>query len=233
MAVFQTSGEMSPDGRHLTSAILNKISAANPVLAANIHDGRDGYMYGQRIYKALTHSQVLGGMWDKDKRAFLFPGGHAILYLGWREDVVDAFTRGVKLHPDLRLGTTFNARLITVADVPLTDPGTDSFMPCGPVVVKHEGKYVEQRESPLLFIKMLKDNLLRKYTAMEGCPPESGVDIDIPRRMQTVPMRWGDFKVIGNRGTVQIKGNSDFIKFILAVGIGKYNSIGCGMLLPA
>ncbi len=233
MAVFQVKGEMHTNAKPLTAAILGKISAASPSLASDIHDGRDGYMYGKRIYKPLTHSQLFGQVWDSDRQVFVFPGGHAILYVGWREDVVDAFSNGLKSNPVLCLGDTFTARLVTIADIPLVDSVTDVFMPCGPIVARHNGKYVVQRDDPQMFINMLRDNLVRKHTAIKGCPPSAPLSINVPGKMQTVPLRWGSFSVIGNRGNIRIKGDPDFMRIVMAVGIGKYNSIGCGMLLPA
>jgi CRISPR-associated endoribonuclease Cas6 len=229
MAVFQTDGDLQPDARLLTAAILSKISAANPSLAANVHDGRDGYMYGKRIFKPLIHSQLMGQVWDREKRVITFPGGHAILYVGWRDDVVEAFKKGMHDHPGLQLGN-FTARLINVADVPLVAP--DNLSTGGPIAIWHNSKYVLHRNNPGLFLDLLKDNLRRKYTAIMGVPPDADPSFAFDS-MSPAPMRWGEISILGNKGRLSIKGSSEMKKFVLAVGVGKYNTIGCGMLLPA
>jgi len=232
-------------GKGLTSAVLSKISAANPPLAQAIHDGDNCYRIKDKVFKPLTHSDLTGLVWNKENRVFEIPENHCTLYVGWRRDVVESFLNGIQKEPVFRVnGVEF--KTIIATEVPAA-PSGKTFKFSGPVVAtKINMKKVRENpnvprchftdcliceQNPDLFKQAIKQNLLNKYEAVNGKTYEGKLEIKLPhpRGMYPAPVPWGKIDLIGNYGHIELDTEPEMLQLAFAIGLGKMNSLGYGM----
>jgi len=214
--------------KELTAAVLRKIGLTSPELSQNIHDGKEGYFYGKRIYKPLIHSQLQGVVWDKRRQAYLIPGGYCLFYVGWRDDVVNAFIRGVENEPVFRLGAV-EMKAVSATKTTLIHAGNE-FTTLSPVVVTRDGRSVLYRDAPKEFCSLAEDNLRRKYHAIYGREYTGPLSLQVSSKMRAVPVYWGSAVVLGNVGRLIIKGTKEIIDLAHVTGLGRRNALGFGML---
>lgn len=96
---------------------------------------------------------------------------------------------------------------------------------------KHKTYYYQASETQ--FGQMLRDNLIRKYKALnEKEPVYSEFDVRTLGRARERIITYKGFIIKGQEGRFQLRGSKELVDLALCAGLGSKNSMGFGCLEP-
>lgn len=220
----------------LQASILNWLGDEEYV--SFLHD--QGYQREKRRFKMYTFSEINGKHeYDRKERKRIF-SDKIQLYLSFYTDETDALIRNniVKKKP-LSLGMNqldlYDCELVqeiyqscrVKAESPLTIHSTFE-LPDG----RKKTYYYSPFEKD--FSEMLRQNLIRKYEAFYGMPPQNDEFRIVPEREKTlkeVTLYYNRFVIKGWRGMFRLYGSEEMIRMALLSGIGARNGIGLGCVV--
>lgn len=226
MAIAETNGTIPFHyAKYLTAAILDKIRIGNPELAKKLHDNEETYQNGPKQFKPLSHSWLIG--LEKQEDGFKPINKQINFYLGWRDDVIESFKRGLEQDSTMNIGGTEITVTMTV-DLPC-EPVTNTYQTLSPIWVTYQSQDILYKDNPAMFVQLLGNNLRAKYKAVYR-KEYAGKLYLIFHQTKTIISKWGDFWVGANWGKLVIDADYDMQKLALGMGLGKGNAIGFGVL---
>ncbi|WP_054950068.1 CRISPR-associated endoribonuclease Cas6 [Numidum massiliense] len=212
-------------------------SLSNPKLTSFLHDS--GFQYNKRSFKMFTFSKLLGaGAYDRETRKLTFDGE-----LKWQvSSALPAFIhdlgQALLLEPSLQL----HQQDILVKEVTYRNPtitsATCKIKMLSPITVAstyvgQDGKKLTHFFAPddLAFSHMVKENLLRKYTAFTG---ETRTDDFVIRplsvsRQHKVVTKFKGTIINAWGGIYEVQSTPRMLTFAHQVGLGSRNSAGFGL----
>lgn len=207
--------------KSLTAAVLRKIFLIDPGLAKAIHDVPVG--------KPFIHSRLLGCRYTGNG-SFALPS-LITLQVGWRSDVVDAFSMGVEKEPLWEIaGVKFETVGIDIEPT-MRKMSFGRFVSVSSVLVStlcEKGvRWLNYRKEPDLFVRELEASVRRRA---EKAGQEGDIRITV-RRCRPTAVRWGDLIFPANEGEFVLEG--DLVRFVYETGLGRHPAMGFGMLAEA
>lgn len=218
-------------GKHLMTALLEKIAEKDPQMAVGIHDGKEGYTYvypgekGNHFFKPLCFSRLQS---EYRNGRFILPPV-TTLEVGWREDVVEVFTKALQDNPVLVVG---DQELRSVGFNLHNDAFTATkalLKTASPVVVMHPNERKTITCDHELYCQLLAKNLVRKTRAV------TGRDVELPKltvlkRASFVTLWDYNAPINATNGSFLIEGDPETIQTAYRMGLGNKNAMGFGMM---
>ncbi|HBT39929.1 MAG: CRISPR-associated protein, Cas6 family [Thermotoga sp. 50_1627] len=228
--------ELPVEYNHILHAfVLNLIE--DDELRYFIHE--EGYRYQKRKYKMYCFSRLLGNFQlNQDRKTIKFHESVTLIVSSFDDNLIELLVDKLSRFETLHLGENkIRPSKITLFDLPPTNfiqVSTKS-----PVTVystiEERGKKITLYHNPESedFIRILKENLKRKYLAIFGDESESNFDIEIqhvgeqPRKVVVV---YKGTRISGWLTSFDLKGPYQILKLAYDTGIGSKNSIGFGCI---
>jgi len=226
----------------LSSAVYATIAHASPGFSKFLHDR--GFIADGKQFRLFTFSPLMGKVIDRTSYGLLLQAPIELLCSSPVPEFVRAVAEGA-----LQVGVLRVKEIeLPVSQVEtLADPEFSSkmlFSPLSPVTVstgrvdsdgKMRATYLSPEEPA--FFEHLTNNLLRKYEALNGQPPE---DLKVSFRLasELMPARRRLSKLIDIKGIkvrgwlvpIEAEGEPELLRLAYETGLGEKNSAGFGMV---
>jgi len=228
--------ELPVDYNHILHAfVLNLIE--DDELRYFIHE--EGYRYQKRKYKMYCFSRLLGNFQlNHDRKTIEFDKNVTLIVSSFDDNLIELLVDKLSRFETLHLGENkVRPSKISLFDLPRTNfiqVSTKS-----PVTVystiEERGKRITIYHDPESedFIRILKENLKRKYLAIFGEEFEHEFDLEIQhvgKQPKKVVMVYKNRKIDGWLTSFDMKGPYKILKLAYDTGIGSKNSVGFGCI---
>ncbi|SKC49436.1 CRISPR-associated endoribonuclease Cas6 [Maledivibacter halophilus] len=197
-----------------------------------------GFKNGKRKYKMFTYSRLLGKYEiNKKDKTIMFESPIKLHISSLVDDFVNNLSTTLFKSNKLFLGNKEIHLASINTEYPIFKNREAKIEMLSPIVtyssIKIDGKNKTVYYSPLdsIFSEKIKENLIRKYTAIHGEEPEDDefvikyVGTKEPKKSV---IRYHNTIINGYNGRYLLKGNPDLIRLAYFVGIGSKNSQGFG-----
>lgn len=226
----------------LSSAIYATIGYASPGFSKFLHD-RGFIAYGKQ-FRLFTFSSLRGKVLERSSFGLLLQSPLELQCSSPVPEFVRAVAEGALQIGALRVGEIE----LPVSQVEtLPDPDFSSqmtFRPLSPITVstgridpdgKMRATYLAPEEPT--FYEHLSNNLIRKYEALNGQPPDNP-DVKFGLASDLMPERRRLSKLIDIKGIkvrgwlvpIEAEGNPELLRLAYETGLGEKNSAGFGMM---
>jgi len=226
----------------LSSAVYATIGYASPGFSTFLHDR--GFIADGKQFRLFTFSSLCGRVLERTSFGLLMQSPIELLCSSPVPEFVRGVTEGALQVGVLRIG---EIELPVGRVETLPDPEFSSrmlFRPLSPITVstgrvdpdgKMRATYLSPEEPA--FFEHLANNLIRKYEALNGQPPDNpGVKFRLASELMPARGRLSkliDIKGIKVRGwlvPIQAEGNPELLHLAYETGLGEKNSAGFGMM---
>ena len=199
-----------------------------------------GYEHNKRVFKNYTFSHIFGNsIYNKNQNKLTFTGTIYFYLSFYTDDCHEIILQNWKEKKPLHLGKILlELENIEVANEEYRDCIVDT---ASPVTIHSTFELPDGRKKPNYyepwekdFSKMICENLIRKFIAINGAEPrEKNFDIRPVRgtKLAAHTIHYNRFIIKGWTGQFQISGSPELIQTALLAGIGARNGIGMGCIL--
>jgi len=208
----------------------------DPALSRFLHD--IGFVYGKRRFKLFTFSKVIGRLLGKDKKSGLlfFEPQVSLYFASPLMDIVSSSAKTFLRRENLFIGKN----KLSLESINIVKPQIeeDITVRClSPITVYRTpidggNRFVYLSPWEEEFYKLLKANLMKKYTLVYGKEYKYNLDIQ-PVRLSRKHRKKVVYKgtlIEAWEGYFRLKGNKEMLRLALEAGLGAKNSIGFGMI---
>ncbi|WP_010479700.1 CRISPR-associated endoribonuclease Cas6 [Thermococcus zilligii] len=216
---------------HLQGLVYRRIQRMDPDLSLRLHQPKAPKLFTYSLFMAEERK------FEKEKPYFTGKG-HGFFYFSTAvPEIAEAFIGGLLENPEVELwGERFTVKEVRALYEPERLSGR-KFVTLSPVVVSTTKQILGKPRSYDLtptdpeFYEHIRENLIEKYTALTGRPPEGGeVGIDVllakPKRFEVKP---GIFQRAWHL-VFRARGDEGLLRVGYLAGFGEKNSIGFGMV---
>jgi CRISPR-associated endoribonuclease Cas6 len=207
----------------------------NKVLSDFLHN--HGFTYEKRRFKLFTFSRLMGKMRIKDNTFEITPPFKLIVSSPY-EEILRNLAENLIKPSETKIGhNTVYIESINVHFMPRISEEVKIKM-LSPVTIYSTFKEADGRKKTYYynpfkkkFSQLIKENILKKYSAIYKKKPDSEDFIIEPIRVSKKDekiVKYKDFIIKGWMGIYNIKGNPELIKLAYDAGIGNKNSQGFG-----
>lgn len=197
-----------------------------------------GFKNGKRSYKMFTYSRLLGKYEiNKKNKTIIFESPVKLHISSLVDDFVNDLSTSLFKSNKLFLGNKEIQLASINAEYPIFKDRKSKVEMLSPVVIyssiKIDGKNKTVYYSPedSIFSEKIKENLIRKYTAIHGQEPEDDefiIKYIGKKEPKKSVIRYHKTMINGYNGRYLIEGNPELIRLAYFVGIGSKNSQGFG-----
>lgn len=203
-----------------------------------LHD--EGYSHSKRVFKNYTFSHIYGEhSYNRDDKKVIYTG-RVYFYLSFYTDEShETIIKNLEEGKPLYLGNVkLNLEGIEIACEEYCDCVVDAV---SPVTIHSTFEFPDGRKKTYYyepwekdFSRMIRENLVRKYTAINKYEPEDDFFEIKPvnkEKLKRHVIYYNRFIIKGWTGRFEIRGSAEMIEMALLAGIGSRNSIGMGCVL--
>lgn len=232
---FQGKLEIPIQYNHILQGFIYK-NLTDDALRKFLHEV--GFKNGKRSYKMFTYSRLFGKYQiNKEKKTIIFESPVRLHISSLVDDLVNDLSTSLFKSDRLILGKKEIELASINAEYPVFNERKLKIEMLSPIVtystVKIDGKtktiYYSPQDS--IFSEKIKENLIRKYTAIHGKAPkdeEFVIEYVGRKEPKRSVIRYHDTIINGFNGSYTVKGNPELIRLGYFVGIGSKNSQGFG-----
>jgi len=201
-----------------------------------LHD--KGYQLGKRTYKLFSFSRLLGKFeLNKENKTIKFLNEAKLIISSYDTLLAEFIIEKVGTFDSLRIGRNIvRPEKIEIFEFPQTQKivvSTKSPITVYSTIEKDDGKKFTKFHSPNEddFIRILKENLLRKYQTIHETPFKGELHIEnIAEKPKKVILQYKNRKLDGWITVLKLEGDYEILKIAYDTGLGSKNSAGFGCI---
>jgi len=215
-------------GYKLYAALINTISRSSEEVAKNLHNTKK-YKHFTFSLLQIPKREIIG-----DRIRIL--GRKAYFYASSpNDDLIEELIKGLLIEQQIML----DRLLLAVKKIRLYNPiefeeKPYTFSTLSPIILRTLNDSKETRYLYIVdyeFPEKIRENLIRRYTAFYGHPPEND-KFDITDVILFKPVKYiiKDIHHRGSRAIFQVEGSPELLKFAYESGLGEKTAMGFGMV---